>query len=303
MASDKINGHIQATGNVGPAILGALVNAGFDVTVLQRQGSKSSVPDSVKAVAVDYESIDSLATALKGQDALVSALPISPSKVLIDATIRAGVKRFIPSEYSVDALNTKSETLPVYKDRIDNAKYLQEVASGKGFTFTRIVTGTFLDWCVELGFYLDWRKHQIELVDGGDKPVTATNLADVGQAVVGTLRHLDETKNRAVFTQSAVITQKKLLGIFQKLTPGQDWEVTQADSEDLEKFARAEMEKEHPNFFLGPFNFFKRATYGEGYGGFVPPEKLDNNLLGVREMSDVDLEAMVARILGQNADK
>lgn len=267
------------------------------MTVLTRKGSKSSTPDSVKAVAVDYESLESLENALKGQDALISTLPIVSQKLLVDAAIKAGVKRFLPSEFGSDTLNDELSTLPVFKPKLETAQYLQQVAKTSGLTYTRVITGPFLDWCLMVGLFLDAKEHKIDIVDGGDQPMTSTTLAAIGQAVVSVLQHLDETKNRAVYTQSAVVTQNQLLKIVQKLHPGYKWEITRTNSEDLERIGRAEMEKENPNMFLGPYNLIKRAIFGEGYGALAPPEKLDNSLLGVHEMTEEELEALVAKIV------
>ncbi|KAL9618675.1 MAG: hypothetical protein Q9160_006642 [Pyrenula sp. 1 TL-2023] len=286
-----------ATGNLGPAVLNALLDAKFNVTVLTRQGSKSSVPESVKAVAVDYESIESLEKALQGQDALISTLPIMSQKALVDAAIKAGVKRYIPSEFGTDVLHPRTIDLPVFMPKVQVTQYLEQVAKEGRITYTRVVSGIFLDWCLQMGLFLNWRERKIELVDGGDRPMTATMLPSIGQAVVSVLQHPDETKNRAVYTQTAIVTQNKLLGIFQKVSPGADVEVTHAKSEDFEKVGRAEMEKENPNMFLGPFNLIKRAMYGEGFGAVAPQDKLDNKLLGIHEFSEKDLEKTMAEIV------
>jgi len=67
-----------AGGNIGGPILKAIVDSGdFFVTVLIREGSKATFPESVKVIVVDFESVDSLTAALKGQDAVVSAVGVS----------------------------------------------------------------------------------------------------------------------------------------------------------------------------------------------------------------------------------
>lgn len=278
-------------------MLKALLNAKFNVTVLTRQGSTSNVPETVKSVAVDYDSIESLEKALQGQDAFISTLPIVAQKTLVDAAIKAGVKRYIPSEFGTDVLNPKTSELPVFTPKVEVTKYLEQVAKEGRITYTRVVSGIFLDWCLQMGLFLNWREGKIELVDGGDRPMTGTVLPSIGQAVASVLQHPEETKNRAVYTQSAIVTQNQLLGIFQKLSPGTNVEVTPAKSEDFEKVGREEMKKENPNPYLGPFNLIKRAMYGEGYGAVAPQDKLDNKLLGIHEFSEQDLEKAVAEIV------
>ena len=50
-----------ATGNLGPAIVQALLEAGFEVTALSRHGSTSIPPKGAKLMQVDFASTDSLA--------------------------------------------------------------------------------------------------------------------------------------------------------------------------------------------------------------------------------------------------
>ncbi|KAG7284917.1 hypothetical protein NEMBOFW57_009532 [Staphylotrichum longicolle] len=70
----------KATGNLGPAILAQLLAHAFEVTVLIRQQLKQHhrrhiFPPSVQVGRVNYASRDSLVSALRGHDAVVSALP------------------------------------------------------------------------------------------------------------------------------------------------------------------------------------------------------------------------------------
>jgi uncharacterized protein YbjT (DUF2867 family) len=69
--------------------------------VLTREASTHKFPEEVKVVKVDYTNLESLTKALKGQDALVSAVAsvaVPSQRMLIDAAVKAGVKRIIPSE-------------------------------------------------------------------------------------------------------------------------------------------------------------------------------------------------------------
>ncbi|KAB8231101.1 uncharacterized protein BDW43DRAFT_283609 [Aspergillus alliaceus] len=62
-----------ATGNLGPAVLKALKEAEFELTVLTRSANNGFDSD-VRVAQVDYTSLDSLQAALAGQDALVITL-------------------------------------------------------------------------------------------------------------------------------------------------------------------------------------------------------------------------------------
>jgi NmrA-like family len=103
-------------------------------------------------VKSDY-SESSLVEAFKGQDAVVSALGaagfVEESKI-VDAAVKAGVKRFIPSEYSCDAQNAKTNALvPVFKLKVQTNEHLKAQES-KGLSWTAIVTGPAFDFVSDL---------------------------------------------------------------------------------------------------------------------------------------------------------
>ena len=123
---------LQATGNLGPAILDQLLNAGFKVTVLTRTGTNHSFPSSVHVAHVDYDSLDSLTDALQGHDAVVSTLAsvaIAVQLRLVQAAAEAHVKRFIPSEFGSNTLNEKTAALPVSADTVKVQSALAKEAS------------------------------------------------------------------------------------------------------------------------------------------------------------------------------
>lgn len=89
-----------------------------------------------------------MVTALKGQDAVVQVVytDVPRAKVLIDAAIKAGVKRFVPSEFGID----KSDPVVVQKIPFLAAKQeIQDYLLSKeesGLTWSGIITGGFFDW-------------------------------------------------------------------------------------------------------------------------------------------------------------
>ena len=248
---------------------------------------------------MDYQSVSTLTAALQGQDAVISTLPVHTvsERPLIDAAIAAGVKRFLPSEFGCDSGNPKAAALPWFHVKLDGVNYLLEKAPGIQMTYTRVVTGGFLDWCLAAGLFADAKSRQVERIDGGDRPTSTTTLAGIGQAIVGVLKHPNETENKIVRVQSAVVTQNKIMRIMDKVAPGPQWDIQEADSAELEKIGRAELQKEDGNKLLGGYNLIKRALWGDGYGGEFPQDELDNELLGVHSMSEQELEDLVSDIV------
>ncbi|CZR56524.1 related to 2`-hydroxyisoflavone reductase [Phialocephala subalpina] len=288
-----------AAGALGAPIFKEIIDSGkFNVTVVSREGSKSTFPSSVKVVKADYNSIDSLTFALKGQDVVVSAVGyegILGQSLIVDAAIAAGVKRFLPSEFGADLSNPNAAQLPVFGHKVATRKYIEEkVAAGADITYTYVVNGGFLDWGLDVGFLLNWREGKPELYNGGDQIFSATTLLAVGRAVVGVLSHPDETKNRQVYIQSRTISQNQLLDLAKKAAPEKEWEpviVTTADAKKNsdEKLAKGEVT---PEVMYG---YLFLSVFDEAYG--VRFEKLDNDLLGVPQWTDADIEAHFKKLL------
>ena len=102
-----------ATGNLGLRIVKALVNKGAEIRVVVRQNSDIEKIKQLEALGAKIHKVTNwdkveLITACRDVSCVVSSLAglrnvvIDAQKVLLDAAIAAGVKRFIPSDYSLD---------------------------------------------------------------------------------------------------------------------------------------------------------------------------------------------------------
>ena len=268
--------------------------------MLARPTSKATYPSTVKVTSVDFNSISSLTPALQGQDAVVSVLPSGIPEAqfpLIDAAIAAGVHRFIPSEFGGDGDNAKTQALPFFQSKAKVAEYLHQKAQEGQITYTLFACGAMLDWGLKVGFLANFQPGgTFNLHDGGDRPFAATTLTDIGRGVAGVLKHPEETRNRTVRVKSVLTTNNTLLAIGRKVNPNLDVKTVHVSTEQLEKEGRevvhraAETGEEVPRAVFGYFT--RRALYGEGYGGDLEPD--DDELLGIRRLSDEELEALVA---------
>lgn len=268
------------------------------MTVLARHDSKSEFPSNARVVRVDYGSLTELTSALKGQDAVVSTL--SPSAMdsqlkLLDATIAAGVKRYIPSDFGSDFSNPKAATLPIYHGMEAVRKILEEkVKHHPEFSYTSVRNGVFLDWGLALGFQLDLKSDKPAIYDGGDRPFSTSTLATVGKSVVGVLNHPEETKNRAVYVHDMVLTQHQVLASARRVAPERKWEPVEASTVDAEAQARENFAKGLTDI-MSCVGFFFRSVLAEGYGGEF--KNVDNELLGLGFKTDDDLDEMVKTVL------
>ncbi|KAJ9488547.1 hypothetical protein VN97_g4760 [Penicillium thymicola] len=281
-----------ASGNLGPAMLKELLDAGFDVTILTRQGSDKTFDSRAHVAQVDYESLDSLKAALSGQDAVVStlnvgAVPRSVHLRLIDAAVATGVKRFIPSEYGCDTKNPLTAKLPVYGDKIGVQEHLKNVAQQSGLSYSLLITGPFLDWGLEHGFVLNLAG-PATLYDGGDRRFSATTLAGIGKGVVGIINNLEATKNSTIYIDEARVTQNELL----KLS-GKSIETNVVKTTDLEQEAFDELAKPDPNPAIFATKFILRVIFGEGFGSLFDSEKVSNDLFGLKTLSKEELRGLI----------
>lgn len=133
---------------MGKIILDALVSdTRFNVTVLTRASSTSTFPAEVTVRNTDYSNAD-LVEAFKGQDAVISVVGLSgfgQQKSFIDAAIFAGVKRFIPSEFSSNTLSPAVlEMLPVFGQKKEVLDYLKQ-KEASGLTWTAIWPALLFD--------------------------------------------------------------------------------------------------------------------------------------------------------------
>lgn len=267
--------------------------------MLTRKGGSRTFPAGVKVAEVDYESVDSLTAALQGQDAVVATLAApalgAPQLNLIEAAAKAGVKRFLPSEFGCNTAHPKTATLPVFGGKVAVQKVLEEKAAAGSLSYSYVFTGPFLDWGLMVGFLgVNLKEKTATLYDGGDRAFSSTTLADIGKAVVGVFKNPDATKNRAVFVQSAAPTLKQLLAAGKKATgKPEEWKETVVKTEDTLAEGFAELQKKDANPGIWAIKFLHVGIFGDGYGAYF--DKTDNELLGVKGLSSGELEALVAR--------
>ncbi|EHK18337.1 uncharacterized protein TRIVIDRAFT_58433 [Trichoderma virens Gv29-8] len=257
-----------ATGYLGPAVVKAVKEAGFNVTILLRASNSSEVTfDGVKIARIDYGSLDSLVDALKGQDAVVSAmnhLYFDEQKALVEASDKAGVKRFLPSEYGLDVSIPAVRAVPYLRAK----GLIQDLLKKSSMTYTVLYTGPFLEWGLD-NFFVDYRNAVANVWNGGDISVGISTLADVGRAVVNSLLHSEETENKALYTSSAMTTQNEILSAIQE-----------ADKEGRS------MEFEVVRDFLGSTIYGLEVEAGVPYGR-------DNALLGIKMVTPEELRQLV----------
>ncbi|KAI3400111.1 hypothetical protein diail_4341 [Diaporthe ilicicola] len=235
-----------ASGNLGAPITEALIKAGFELTIITRFESKSTFPDGIPVIKIEYTP-DNFAKALIEQDAAVCV--VGPAGVhhktaMVDAAEAAGVKRFIVDDFG---WGPDSRTLPEFDDvrarrkvQWDHAKDRAE--ANPGFTWTGMTTGNPIDWAIKkfplMGFNIN--DHSVTIYDKGEESFTGTTLEGIAQSVVGVLTHPEETENRFVKVMSIKTCQNKLLQAFQHAT-GEQWVVQKTTTAELMATGRSKL--------------------------------------------------------------
>ncbi|KAF4617014.1 hypothetical protein G7Y89_g15134 [Cudoniella acicularis] len=298
-----------ATGTLGAALVKALLASNqFTITALIRRDSttQTPLPASVHLRTVDYSSSSTLISALKGQDAVISALShaytgyLADQRALLDASVAVGVQRFIPSEFGSDTLNAKSAPLPIFAHKKTAQTYMKELAGQGKITYTMVMNGPFLDFGLNHGFLgLNLKEKKYSYVDGGVAKFSTSTLATVGKAVVGVLSKPGETKNRAVYIQDIAFTLKELFVLGKKALGEEGWtEVDGGSTAENEKSAYEKLAKGQKDMSV-IVNFLMSAIFREGYGGHF--QKLDNELLGIEELKESDVVALIKEIAASQA--
>ncbi|KAK7425270.1 hypothetical protein QQZ08_008291 [Neonectria magnoliae] len=221
---------IGANGNIGSLVIPELVKSSFSLTAVTRTTSTATFPASIKVVKGDF-SLASLTEIFKGQDAVVSMLPITAlgeQVIVIEAAIAAGVKRFIPSEYGSDSTvrmitlffvqlnipccrigqsDTVIAAVPFFAGK---KQYLESLKSQKAvISWTALFTGPFFDWeslnytlvKINVGLAQGFTGFNLAtktatLIDGDKTRFTSTNAAQIGHALVSILNQAEETANK-----------------------------------------------------------------------------------------------------------
>ncbi|KAF8250263.1 NAD(P)-binding protein [Wilcoxina mikolae CBS 423.85] len=273
---------VGATSSIGIPVLTALLsNPSFSVTILARpnSGILNNPPSGAKIAIAPSDDHSALVSAMKGADALVitiSVTALDQQSMFINAAAEAGVKRIIPSEFGADLDNPKTAALSGFAVKLEVRKQLELLADEGRITWSAVSNGAFLDWSLKAGLIgFNIKENKATLFDGGDRPFSATLLSDVAKAVVGILKHPDETKNRLVYVHSARLTQKQLVAAYDKIR-GTKLETTVVDAEEVakagtEKFAKGDFSGFVDQFLIvGPSEARWRSGAGTAVDAPLP---------------------------------
>lgn len=288
----------QATGLVGTAVLDALSKSGhFQISVLSRkptiQGNDeiATILPSVRHSVVDYEDINALVEALRGQDAVVSTIgKVSTGKAqqnLVDASVAAGVRHFIPSEFGADMKDSTIAAFPIYQSKVTLERYLEQRATQSSLCYTYIYNNIIFEFGLRTGSIIDIKNRRIHLYDGGQHLFTSARLCTIGLAVVEILLRPTLFANKAVRIGDIQTSQQKILDSARKLMPDEQWTVLHVDTKQLVQDVQPDIAAHNFNFRV--FSAYAtRGAFGSDLNGCY--KEMDNDLLGIRPRSEPEIE-------------
>ncbi|KAF7546251.1 hypothetical protein G7Z17_g8571 [Cylindrodendrum hubeiense] len=288
---------VGASGTVGRIILdGLIASSKFNITAISRQDSSAVFPTGVTVRKTDFTDVD-LLDAFKGQDVVISALGaggFTEQRKLVDAALLAGVKHFLPSEFSASVEDeTVLQLQPLFGQKKAVIDYLRSKESA-GLTWTGIATSGLFDWGLETGFLeFDIAKHTATIWDDGNKRFTLTNKKQLVDAVVSALEHHQETRNRYIYVYSVETSQNEILASLEKKT-GVKWAVTNTTTE--EQIAEAGKLLSGGDF-NGAFILVRATVYGNtarSRADYTKEKDVANGILGLETET---VQATVDRVI------
>jgi hypothetical protein len=285
-----------ATGYLGRKVLAHLLTIPTitKITILSRTPSIFPSSPILSSITVSYDDHDALTSALRGHDLLISTLAGTAAEtidpLLISASISASVKRFMPSEYTLDIMHPHAITIAgstVLANKIRNAKAIHTLAEKGAIEYTTLVTGAILDWWFENGdLGVDIRGRKVVLYDGGEKKATGVTTDFIAECVGAVVRMSAEaTKNRRIRIAEVEYDGRELLRVFEEVS-GEKWDVEEKDTESLlEDGKKAGRRGDMRGFYVG--HILRLNFDGEGAAFFEEGFKHGGEFVTRRTLKEI----------------
>ncbi len=212
-----------ATGNLGRRIASAILKRGDNVRALVRHNSD---PDKVEELRkrgatiteVDFNSVSEVTGACLGGSCVISALSglrdviVEMQTLLLNAAVKAGVPRFIPSDYAIDF--TK---LPPGRNRnLDLRREFHERLDKAPIAATSILNGMFTDLLTGQAPFILFKLKRVVYWDDADQRLDFTTVDDTAQFTAAAA--LDSSTPRFLRIAGDQISVRGLVEIVSEVT-------------------------------------------------------------------------------------
>ena len=229
-----------ATGRLGGLIAKSLREHGAKVRAIVRSGAAPGKSLQLRQIGVavveaDYDDVDELARACDGGACVVSALAglrdviVDAQTLLLEAAVRAGVPRFIPSDYAIDFYK-----MPDGGNR--NLDFRREFASrldAAPIAATSVLCGMFADLLAGDAPFIVRRIHRVVYWENADQPMDFTTIEDAASYTAAA--SLDPLTPRFLRIAGDTVTARELADIATSVT-GERFKMLRAG--DLDRFGK-----------------------------------------------------------------
>jgi hypothetical protein len=211
------------TGNLGGKIVAALIENGAEVRAVLRKESAVEKIEALKALGAKIHilnnwNIAEISAVCAGASCVVSALSglrsviIDAQKVLLDASIAAGVPRFIPSDYSLDFTKFSDGENRNLDLRREFHRYLDK----QPIAATSIFNGAFADMLTNEMPLILFKQKMVLYWGNSDHKMGFTTVADT--AIFTALVALDETSPRYLRIAGSQISPRAIKSVVKEVT-------------------------------------------------------------------------------------
>jgi NAD(P)-dependent dehydrogenase (short-subunit alcohol dehydrogenase family) len=255
-----------ATGNLGMRICGALLDKGAAVTAIVRASTDPEKVETLKkrgvnVLEVNFENIDEIANACKGVSCVVSALAgladviVDLQQKILDGAIKAGVPRFIPSDFCTDY----NDLTPGENRNFDLRRTFKQYLDSTAITASSIFNGCFAD-------ILKYNTPILNLKDKsigywGDKADWALDFTTMDDTAKFTAEvALDDATPRNLQIASFQVSPNKLWEEVKQLS-GQEFKIFQLASIEDFKLAIKKQRAENPAGENELYSKWQQAQY------------------------------------------
>ncbi|XP_014553813.1 hypothetical protein COCVIDRAFT_29069 [Bipolaris victoriae FI3] len=254
---------ILGNGHICRSIISALCSqqtssddCNYKISVLTYPSQTLTLPPNVSQSPVQHKTSDftpnALQSAFIGYDIILSTMTGGDSDLqvgIINAMVAAGVRRFVPDEFSHDSLNKQLQArLPKHAERANVINHLKNLSDASpSFEWTAVATGYTLDTKIingDMGFDVEWQSATIH--GTGMELFAASSLARVGQVVARVLANWEKTKNQYIYAAGTIISANEVLESVEELT-GQEFAVGRYAVEECVEEGRKRIERGYPD--------------------------------------------------------
>ncbi|MBW2090819.1 MAG: NmrA family NAD(P)-binding protein [Deltaproteobacteria bacterium] len=212
-----------ATGNLGGRIARAILKRGADVRAIVRHNSD---PDKVEELRkqgaviaeVDFNSIPEVTEACSGGACVISALSglrdviVETQALLLDAAVKAGVPRFIPSDYSIDF----TKLPPGTNRNLDLRREFHERLDKAPIAATSILNGMFTDLLTGQAPFILFKINRVIYWEDADQRMDFTTIDDTAEFAAAAA--LDSSTPRFLRIAGDQISARELAEVVSEVT-------------------------------------------------------------------------------------